>query len=269
MAAPSLSELIPQKFEGPAPPTGPKCEEPTPQEQYEILLASMNAEPNDVSSADTPSSSSSLKEAIVNTVSQGMKKIGDTIGQTNIYAQSQMRELQDKYNSQFFQVCFPTLAASGEKFIASYSCNTTHNNKLLSGSLFITKNYLCFCSSSASVLANSAKEKIRNTFESLSIPASEVVGMTLPLASVVSILPSLALPTKDGVPHFADLPEGVSGVLPSALRVYTGDGLVFQFFDFERFEKKIESIVYTQVKGTAIELAYNNLDHAWRDVLSI
>lgn len=269
MAALSITQLIPQKFEGPPPPTGPKCEEPTPQEQYEILLASMNAGPNEVSSEDPPSSSSTFQEKVMNTVSQGMKKVGDTLGQTNIYAQSQMKELQVKLNSQFFQVCFPALAESGEKFISSFSCNTVHNDKILSGSLIVTKNYVCFCSSSASVLANSAKEKIRNTFESLSIPPSEVVGMTLPLASVVSILPSLALPTTTGTPHFTDLPEGVSGVLPSALRLYTGEGLVYQFFGFEGFEKKIESIVYSRVKGTAVELAYNYLDHAWRDVLSI
>lgn len=268
MTTSPLTELVPRAYEGAAPPTGPKCEEPTPHDQYEILLASLSAKSEDENAAAAPPSTSSFQDKLMGVVNQGVKKFASTIGQTNLIAQSQMRELQEKLSSQIFNVSFPSLAASGEKFLSSFPCNVIHNDKVLSGSVIVTKNFLCFSSSSASMLINSAKEKVHNHFDSLSIPVSEVIGAMVPFASIVSIVPSIALQTKGDAPFFMDIPEADPKILPTSLQVYTGDGLVYQFFDFERFGSKVESVVYNQLKGTAIEWAYNCMDHAWRDVLS-
>lgn len=269
MAPSLLTELVPRTYEGSAPPTGSKCEEPTPHDQYEILLASINAKSEEEKlSAEPLPTSSSFQDKVMGAVTQGVKKFTSTIGQTNLIAQSQMRDLQEKLSSQIFKISFPSLAASGEKFLASFPCSTIHNDKVVSGSLIITQNYVCFSSSSTSMVFNSAKEKVQQHFDSLSIPPSEVIGSMVPLASIVSIVPSIALQTRGDTPHFMDIPEVQPEVLPTSLQLYTGDGLVYQFFDFESFSSKVEGVMYSQVKGTPVELAYNYVDHAWRCVLS-
>lgn len=281
LSMPTVEKLIPLTYSAPAPPTGEKCTDPTPDEQYALLRAELHAvtNPGEVPTgtveAEAPPAGSQGSAGIVQTLSQQMgqmKEMANKVirnAQKNLSAisteaEAQLRDLQIKMSAKVFKMAFQELADSGEVFIASFPCSAIHSQRVVDGTVIITRNYICFSSSSANVF-NSAKDAVVTRID-VGVPPSTVIAAVIPLNKVVSIVPSLALDTKEGPPFFMDIPS--PHVLSSAIEVYDSDNNRFQFFNFNGIGPKMESILYQHIKGRPVEFAYNYMDHAWREIVT-
>lgn len=267
MTAPAkFTPLIPRTYTPPAPPTGKKCEEPNPDEQYarlRAILQETTAEGN--GNQEQGGGYLSYLTQIKDVAAKGIRNAQKGFDRVVTETEAHLRELQISLSEKVYQVTFPSLANSGEKFIASFPCSTVHDNYKVNGTLIITKNYLCFCSSSSAVVMNSAKDKMFGAAEQ---PTAPVIACSIPLSSVVSIFPSLALQTKGPTPYFTDIPD-VPGILFTALQVFDDKNQLFQFFNFDTLGSKMEGMIYNKIEGTSIEFAYNYLDHAWREIVMV
>lgn len=284
-----IEKLIPLTYTAPAPPTGEKCTEPTPDEQYAILRAELTAvtQPNGSQPGDIPTGTAEgvpptaapgvngANAGIVQTLTQQMGQMKELAAKAirnaqknfsamSTEAEAQLRDLQMKMSAKVFQMSFKELADSGEVFIASFPCSAIHAEGCVDGTVIVTRNYICFCSSSSNVF-NSAKDAVLSRID-VGVNPTKVISTIIPLNNVVSIVPSLALDTKAGPPFFiTSLPS--LNVLPSALEVYDSENNRFQFFNFNGVGPRMESILYQHIKGTPIQFAYNYMDHAWREIV--
>eukprot|EP00796_Vickermania_ingenoplastis_P010666 gene10666-7411_t len=195
-------------------------------------------------------------------VTQAIGTAQKSVNVATMETEAQLRDLQVKFSAKTFQMAFPELAKSGEVFIASFPCSAIHGEGCVDGTLIITRNNLCFCSSSANVF-NSAKDAVLSRIDA-GATTTKGIAVIIPLSKIVSVVPSLALDTTEGPAFFMDLPN--SKVLPTALQVYDNENHQFQFFNFNGVSAKVESILYKHIKGTPIQFAYNYIDHAWREI---
>lgn len=277
MSTTTFERLVPLTYTPPAPPTGEKCTDATPDEVYAILRSELKASTDPspgaiptgtVDPSTATNNGSGLMASITEQFEQVKQMAASAIrsAQKNVNAvtaetEAQIRDLQIKVSTKAFKMAFPELAQAGEIFIASFPCSAIHGTGCVDGTLIITRNYFCFCSSSANVF-NSAKDAILSRMD-VGQPTKGVATI-IPLTKVVSIVPGLAVETAAGPAFFMDLPN--ADIIPSALQVYDNENHQFQFFNFNGIGSKVESIVYKRMKGTPIQFAYNYMDHAWRDV---
>lgn len=275
--------LAPKIYVPPAPPTGEKCTEPTPDEQYATLRANLRAAQQQEAEAQSSAPAQPANNAdtgymasIAEQINQMRELAGkvfrnaqNSVSAVSTETEAQVRDLQVKVSAQIFRMSFPDLANSGEVFIASFPCSAVHQDKVLDGTLIVTRNYLCFCSSPSNVMLHSAKDRVLgNRFNSIT-PSGTVVVAAIPLSKVLSVVPSLALEMKDveALPLFVNLPN--VDVRPTCLQVYDNENQLYQFLNFHGIGAKVESIIYKHMKGAPIEIAYNYIDHAWREIVSL
>lgn len=254
--------LCPQSYTAPAPPTGPKCEDLPIDVQFELLRR--NAAEADRPESDTQDNVLSLTDQLKSYFSQAVRTAQAQAGSIQLTTEAQVRGIQVMCNAKLFQSLFPELHGSGEAFVASFPCSAAHGEGTVNGLLFITRNYLCFASTSAGAIA-AASDAVKSRLTTTSSPTSQYLGATIPLTSIVSVVPSVAMATSDGIPHFTPVPS--EAVIPTALDVYDTNLHRFQFFNFSGLNSRVEGLLYHHIKGTPVQFAYNYIDHAWREVV--
>lgn len=233
-------------------------------------------------------------------------------------AHTQVRAMSQQQGYDRFAAAFgeDLVKGQGEVLLADYSCTAMHNGTRVEGYLFVTRNYVCFASPFNSFLVSSATEAVRRAVakaiassstataatteggadvSSASAGASgnthpqqqqpRVVGIRqiIPLASIASIVPSVALPTRGGgssnstdcngngngaAPYF--LPCPADYVVPTALQIFDKDSQkLYQFLQFGSMIDKAGAAVSSLVRGTPLDRALNYLDHAWREAVTV
>lgn len=282
----------------PAPP--PPCTDPTPDEQHRFLVAQrqvelkQKAEENEKicamaeeeartrAAAAVGRNASTAEQLTVtasgvftnlkNAVAQVAMSIEKGASDVSLRTEAQIRQLEYYHNCDRFRQFFPDLAQQGEVLLADYACSAMHGGLQVSGHLQVTRHFLCFCAQTSSAIAV-ATESVMGTLD----PSRQTSGsarplgiaQVIPLATVACIQPSVALDTVDiGPPFFLPLPA--STVRATALQVYsTKDRKLFQFLGFDSLISKASVALSDAVKGTALDRAYNYLDHAWRECVAV
>lgn len=195
-----------------------------------------------------------------------------------VKAHSQARALDQQQGYDRFASYFgeDLVKGQGEVLLADYGCSAMHNGTKVDGHLFITRNYLCFAAEFNGYLtaaADAIKTAVKKDANSAAGVASEpkVVGIkqVIPLKNVATLVRSVTLPTVDnGAPYFLQQPADY--VVATALQVYEKDEKkLYQFLNFDTLSAKAGSALSSVIKGTALDRAYNYLDHAWREAVKV
>ncbi|KAG5487458.1 hypothetical protein LSCM1_07413 [Leishmania martiniquensis] len=277
-------ELIPLTYSGAVPAPAPACTDPTPDEQHRQAVAqkkeklSRKEERQQHVSGGSGEMFASFKKA----VSQAVISIEKGATDVSTRTEAQMRQLEYQHDCDRFRLHFYELAEQGEVLLADYRCCAMHGGNSVSGHLQITRHYLCFFAETSSSIAKTT-EAVMGAFAAArqaasanaSAPANverrqRLLGIRqiISLAEIASIQPSVVLETVDGyAPFFLQLPA--STVRATALQVYTTkDNKLYQFMKFESLISRASGAL-SECKGTALECAYNYLDHAWREAVRV
>ncbi|GET85627.1 hypothetical protein, conserved [Leishmania tarentolae] len=270
-------ELLPLTYTGPAPPPVPPCTDPTPDEQYRQGVAEKRAAlKQKESQKQTSSSGSGMLASLKNAVSQAVLTVEKGAADVSARTESQVRQLEYQYDRERFHMYFHELAAQGEVLLADYRCGAMHGGLQVNGHIQITNHYLCFFAETSSSITKTTDAVMgvlaaaRHPVSANVEPRSRPAGITkvIPLAEIVSIQPSVVLETIDGqAPFFILLPAPT--VRPTALQLYTRDNKLYQFLGFESLISRASGAINDVVKGTALDQAYNYLDHAWRETVGV
>lgn len=277
MAQYAYLELLPLTYTGPAPPPAPPCMDPTPDEQYRQGVAERKAALKEKEARRQMSSSGSgMLASLKSAVSQAVMTMEKGAADVSTRTESQVRQLEYQYDRDRFHLHFHELAAQGEALLADYRCSAMHGGLQVSGHIQITYHYLCFFAETTSSIAKTT-DAVMGVFGAARHPANpndesrnKPIGVkqVISLANVVSIQPSVVLESIGGqAPFFMLLPAPT--VRPTALQLYTQDSKLYQFMHFESLISRASGALHDGVKGTALDQAYNYLDHAWRDTVNL
>lgn len=191
-------------------------------------------------------------------------------------AQDKARQLEQQHNADNFRAAFGNLARDGEVLLACYECNAMHNVTKVNGKLYITRHYLAFHANYSNLIVEAASDVMRNiaattSSASQSPPQQREIGVkqVIPLTQIASLVLSVALPTvHNGPPYFLPIPA--SHVVANALQIYSPQGnKLFQFFDFDNLRSKANEMFSGETNGTVLDRAYNYIDHAWRETITV
>lgn len=202
--------------------------------------------------------------------------------------EAQVRQLEYQHSCDSFRKNFPDLAQAGEVLLADYACSAMHGGLKVNGHMQITRHHLCFFAETSSAIAK-ATDAVMDVFaaarqkataaatgkpaeaNTAAPPQPRMVGIkqVIPLAEVACVLPSVDLNTVGNLPPFF-LPLPAESVQATALQVYTTNGnKLFQFLCFDSLISRASGKLSDAVKGTALDRAYNYLDHAWRESVQV
>ncbi|CAG9567682.1 GRAM_domain_containing_protein_-_putative [Leishmania major strain Friedlin] len=270
-------ELLPLRYTGPAPPPAPACMDPTPDEQYRRGVAEKRAALKQKEARRQMSSSGSgMLASLKSAVSQAVMTMEKGAADVSTRTESQVRQLEYQYDCDRFNLHFHELAENGEVLLADYRCSAMHSGLRVNGHVQITPHYLCFLAETTSSIAKTT-DAVMGVFAAARHPTSandeprnRPVGIkqVIALADIVSIQPSVVLESIGGqAPFFMLLPAPT--VRPTALQLYTQDSKLYQFMNFESLVSRATVALNDVVKGTALDQAYNYLDHAWRDTVNL
>lgn len=302
-------ELLPLTYSGAVPAPAPACTDPTPDEQHRLAIAQRHealrqkeearqqaltqdeeeartrtaaaVEGNGSLTQQLTASASEMFASLKTAVSQAAMSIEKGATDVSARTEAQVRQLEYQHNCDRFRLRFPELAEQGEVLLADYGCAAMHGGLQVSGHLQITRHHLCFFAETSSSIAK-ATEAVMGVFAAARQAASanatsgaepqpHLVGIkqVIPLTSIASIQPSVALETVGGqAPFFLPLPAPT--VRATALQVYATSGnKLFQFLNFESLLARASGALTDTVKGTSLDRAYNYLDHAWRDAATV
>ena len=124
-----------------------------------------------------------------------------------------------------------------------------HSGQKKDGSMFITGTTVCFF----------GKEGLKDE---------------IPFTELASIQVSVALPTsremtgkEDGPPYIIPIPHPT--VKGDCLQLFSTAGQIFQFCNFDNALLSASQHVTSTVQGTAMDRAYNWMDHAWRAATTV
>ncbi|KPA75462.1 putative mitochondrial hypothetical protein [Leptomonas pyrrhocoris] len=222
-------------------------------------------------------------------VSQAAMSLEKGASDVSLRTEAQVRQLEYQHNCESFRQNFPDLAQAGEVLLADYACSAMHGGLKVSGHLQITRHYLCFFAETSSAIAK-ATETVMEAFASArqaataaatgkpiaehnasAQPQLRMVGIkqVIPLSQVACVLPSVVLDTVGNLPPFF-LPLPAETVQATALQVYvTSENRLFQFLCFDSLISRASGKLSDSVKGTALDRAFNYLDHAWRESVEV
>ncbi|KAG5487797.1 hypothetical protein LSCM4_07475 [Leishmania orientalis] len=276
-------QLIPLTFSGPVPAPAPACTDPTPDEQHRQAVAQKKEALNkkEARQQKTSAGSGEMFANFKKAVSQAVISIERSATDVSTRTEAQVRQLEYQHDCDRFRLHFQDLADQGEVLLADYRCSAMHGGNAVSGHLQITRRYLCFFAETSSSIAKTT-DAVMGAFAAArqaasataSAPANvdrrqRLVGIreVILLAEIASIQPSVVLDTVGGYPpFFLQLPA--STVCATALQVYTKDHKLYQFMSFESLISRASGAL-SDYKGTALECAYNYLDHAWRESVKV
>eukprot|EP00755_Sulcionema_specki_P017739 Sspe_Gene.65130::Locus_38566_Transcript_1_4_Confidence_0.500_Length_920::g.65130::m.65130 len=241
MAQETTTTITTLTYNGPAPYPMRPVTDPTPDEQYEQymqqqeqLRAAREAESQQSGAKEGGGSAlgkfSMLAKGVANNLSKNATQLHNTV-------EAKMRAEVQARDKKRWETNFPDQVSAGEKWICDYSCKVMHAGQQFSGNLILSDRHLSF-------LGNRLKDSI-------------------PLTDIVSIQRSVVLPTVSNGPPFI-LPVPAEHVIASCLQIFTTKNQVYQFLEFSNTATNIGGQMTASIKGTAIERAYNFLDHAWR-----
>ncbi|KPI82748.1 hypothetical protein ABL78_8240 [Leptomonas seymouri] len=250
--------------------------------------------------ADATKRSESLREQLAasasevytnlkNAVSQAALSLEKGASDVSIRTETQVRQLEYQHSCESFRKSFPTLAQAGDVLLADYACSAMHSGVKISGHMFITRQHLCFYADTSSAIAK-ATDAVMEAFSAArqaataaatgqaaagqSAPTAShqhMVGIkqVIPLAEVACVMPSVALETIGNHPPFF-LPLPAETVQATALQVYVVRGSkLFQFLSFDTLITRASGKLSDAVKGTALDRAFNYIDHAWRESVAV
>lgn len=231
-------------------------------------------------------SASEVYANLRNAVSQAARTIEKGASDVSARTETQVRQLEYQHNCENFRRYFPELAQSGEVLLADYGCSAMHGGMKISGHMQITSHHLCFYAETSSAIAK-ATEAVMEAFaaarqaataattgkpaeaEPNSAPRMVGIKQVIPLSSVACVLPSVTLDTVGRLPPFF-LPLPAETVQATALQVYvTAGNKLYQFLAFDSLISRASGRLSDTVKGTALDRAYNYLDHAWRETVEV
>lgn len=232
-------------------------------------------------------SASEVYANLRNAMSQAARSIEKGANDVSARTEAQVRQMEYQHNCENFRKYFPELAQSGEVLLADYGCSAMHGGLKVSGHMQITSHHLCFYAETSSAIAK-ATEAVMEAFAAArqaataaatgkaaapaeanaQAPAAQrMVGIkqVIPLSEVACVLPSVTLDTVGNLPPFF-LPLPAETVQATALQVYATSGnKLYQFLAFDSLISRASGKLSDTVKGTALDRAYNYLDHAWRE----
>ncbi|CCW66633.1 unnamed protein product [Phytomonas sp. Hart1] len=286
--------LVPPTYVGPPPLPHPACTAPTPDEQVRLAneehqqeLARRQLE-HDVKQKSIPKNTYkeniSAKDQIIkgaggvfskvkSVVTQAALQIEKGAADATVATKTHVRQLKLQTANERFRQHFPELALKGEVLLADYECSTIHSGMTVNGHLQITRSHLCFCSqASMLVQAGAFFEMMKSAIEDGEVQHSQkCIGVkeAIPLTQIASIQRSVALETlKANAPCVIRLPD--SSVILNALQVFTiPNKNLYQFVGFDSIIDKASNALSTANTSTAIERAYNYMDHAWREAVKV
>jgi hypothetical protein len=224
-------------------------------------------------------------------VSQAAMSLEKGANDVSTRTEAQVRQLEYQHTCDAFRKYFPELAQAGEVLLADYACNAMHGGLRISGHIQITRHYLCFYAETSSAVAKATdavmgafaaarqaataaatgKPAAESQHDASAPPQQRMVGIkqVIPLSEVACVLPSVTLETVGNLPPFF-LPLPAETVQATALQVYSTNGnKLFQFLDFDSLISRASGRLSDSVKGTALDRAFNYLDHAWRESVEV
>lgn len=234
-------------------------------------------------------SASEVYANLKNAVSQAAMSLEKGANDVSARTEAQVRQLEYQHSCESFRKNFPDLAQNGEVLLADYACSAMHGGLKVSGHMQITRHHLCFFAETSSAVAK-ATEAVMGAFaaarqaataaatgkpaepaNAAAPPQPRMVGIkqVIPLTEVACVLPSVTLDTIGQLPPFF-LPLPAETVQATALQVYSTNGnRLFQFLCFDSLISRASGRLSDSVKGTALDRAYNYLDHAWRESVEV
>ena len=233
------------EYIGLPPPPRPLVDGPTPKEFLDAreakILQSSEGEVAD-NEAATPTQSGGWRSMLGKAVKVA-KAIEKTAATKIVLAEQKIRAVVSEQAEMQFRKSFP-IQAQGNKFVAAYHCQAQHKGTAgpADGQFTISEGYLCFAAWSG-------------------------LHTAIPLESIVSIQLAVALECYPGnPPYFVECPN--EDVIAGALDIYTRDHIVYTFHNFSGLGTG-EGLSYRGHTSTALERAYNYLDHEWRRSVSV
>eukprot|EP01060_Flectonema_neradi_P016979 TRINITY_DN2363_c1_g2_i1.p1 TRINITY_DN2363_c1_g2~~TRINITY_DN2363_c1_g2_i1.p1 ORF type:complete len:261 (+),score=43.04 TRINITY_DN2363_c1_g2_i1:93-875(+) len=252
MTTHTLSRILTLKFSGPIPAPMPAVTDPTPGDDYERHLAEQQAK-SQATQQLADQQNREIKEAtsmmgkLTSMGKAAMTQVNEGASKAHTSMEGAARKQLDSRSIQQFHESFPHLAE--QKLICCYSCKVMHSGQKKDGNLFVTPSLVCF----------SSKEGIKDE-----IPLTELASIQVSVA----LLTSKEMTGKeDGPPYIIPIPH--PSVRGDCLQLFTTGGQIFQFLNFDNMLLSASQHVTSTVHGTAMERAYNWLDHTWRAATTV
>lgn len=230
--------ILTLRFNGAAPPPHPPCTEPTPDEQFELEMATRARQQAEKEAATNskPKDESTFGK-IGGFLSKAATVVENVAASAHDSSERKVRQWDFEQGEKNFTVNFPELVAAGAKFITHYTAAVMHKGVKITGTIFISTTHLAFVS-----------ETLKDAFA---------------LSQIASIQRSCALKTVENGPPFI-MPIPAPQVRPNCIQFFMCDLKVVQFLEFDNYSDKTAQALSNYVKGKPVDRFYNWVDHMWR-----
>lgn len=231
-------------YTGLAPEPLPACADPTPDQQVEIALAKgeREAKEKQAAEAERATGNETAMARLGNALSSAAASVGHAVHSLVESGERTLIERDRKSGLDLFNLNFPELAQAGDKFVAAYSAGVMSKGQQQWGNVILTEKHVCF--------------------------TGPHIKDAIPLNAIVSIQPSVAVPTSTGgAPFFMAVPH--ERVAAECIQLFLNDHRLIQLLGFDTVASRIASHVSEHVKGRPIDRFYNWIDHLWRRAVRV